>query len=268
MAEREEYIVRRSLKWLSTGAALAAMAHAGSADAAVTSADATGYGLSADLSLLILNLSLPPQALAAGTAPTPFSELETALSAQATIGGLASLSTGVLTGTASSNVDGSAGARTADASGTVDGLNLSVVFGTVLSMSATTIGSNAQVNGDYGALSGAGSSILEDLDLTVLGSALTVDANAAANTVLFDALGIRIVLNEQIVGGDGVSGRSMEVNAIRITFDDVAAGLGLLNGDIRIGHSFASMNAIVPAPATGGLAAAVGVLAARRRRRT
>ncbi|MDX9912819.1 MAG: choice-of-anchor P family protein [Phycisphaerales bacterium] len=78
--------------------------------------------------------------------------------------------------------------------------------------------------------------------------------------VLLDALGIRIVLNEQIAFNDGTTA-SLEVNAIRITID---SPLQLVAADVVIGHSFSTMT--VPAPGAAGLLSAAGLLGSRRRR--
>jgi hypothetical protein len=58
--------------------------------------------------------------------------------------------------------------------------------------------------------------------------------------VLLDSqlLGIKIVLNEQIVTGDGVNTRGLTVNAIHIYLTDVEiAGIGIVTGDIIIAQS-------------------------------
>ena len=239
---------------------------AGAAHADITQASSSGYGLAADVSLLVANLEVLPQGHATGTAPGPYSQSESTLNASFTTAGLANISAGVLSGEAYSDVDGLAGTRTATGMGRVTDLGTDLVLGTILDLNAGVIESEAAVSGDYGSLLATGSSILTDVDLSVLGAEVLIDANAAPNTVLFDALGIRIVLNEQIVGGNGIDDRTMEVNAIRISFDNVAAGLGLLNGDIRIAHSYAEMGAVVPAPASFMLLASGGLLTSRRRR--
>ena len=223
------------------------------AQADITDATSNGYGISVDLSLLILQLDVLPQAYADGSAPGPYANDNTAVNALFSAAGLANFGADVLSGEATSDVDGSSGNRTTTGNGTVTGLGADVVLGTILNLSAGVIEADSAVTGDYGSLAANGSSILTDVDLSILGTTLTVDANAAPNTVLFDALGIQ-------------DGRSLEVNAIRISFDDVAAGLGLLNGDIKIAHAYSEMNAVVPAPS--GLAALTlsGLVATRRRR--
>jgi len=237
-------------------------------NADVISAEANGYGLAADISLLLADVTVAPQGHASGTAPGVFDGSNSVLDFSAFALGLASINATVIEGSASSDVDGFAGIRTTDSMGRVDGLGASVLLSSVLGLDASMIQSNASITGDYGSLNMYGSSNLADVTLSILGATLDVDANAAANTVLFDSLGIRVVLNEQIFGGDGIETAQLEVNAIHISFNDVAAGLGLLNGDIRIGHSFASMTATIPSPGVLACVPAGALLSVRRRRRT
>lgn len=256
-------ITKRDSMKVVVGAVLAC---AGSAQADITGATSNGHGLSADITLLVANLQVLPQGYADGTAPGPYAQSDSVLNATFTTAGLANIGAGVLSGEANSNVDGLTGTRTTSGTGMVTDLGSDLVLGTILNLTAGVVQSDSMVSGDYGSLSANGSSILTDVDLSVLGADVFVDANAAPNTVLFDALGIQIVLNEQIMGGNGVDSRSLEVNAIRISFDDVAAGLGLLNGDIKIAHSYAEMSAVVPAPASALVLMSSGLLASRRRR--
>ncbi len=248
-------------------AAAVAMAVAGTAQADVVSAQSTGYGLSAELSLLFLQLNAGPLGLASGSAPGPYMITDVEVGANFSVAGLAQIQTSVLTGQAASNVNGLPGSRSVSAEGTVDNLGMSIVLGTVLSLNATLVQSEASVVGDFGSLVASGSSILTDVNLTVLGQQLTVDANAAPNTVLFDSLGIRVVLNEQVYTGDGIETRGIEVNAIRIEIENYGIGLGLLNADIRIAHASASMMAVVPAPGSMALLGCGLAGMGRRRRR-
>jgi hypothetical protein len=77
---------------------------------------------------------------------------------------------------------------------------------------------------------------------------LAIPANPPPNTVLFGAAGVRIVLNEQTLSGDGSSRLALAVNARRIEFTNAVLGLGLLNGAIGISHSEAALTA-APEPA-------------------
>ena len=96
--------------------------------------------------------------------------------------------------------------------------------------------------------------------------AASIPASPAPNTVLWNAGGILVVLNEQLLSGDGTSGLALAVNALRIEFTNAVLGLGLLNGQIVIAHSEASL-AAVPEPSAALLAlAAAGLLAGLGRR--
>jgi hypothetical protein len=161
------------------------------------------------------------------------------------------------------------GNRFASSGSLVDDLDIAVIPGTIgpdlLSVTADTIGSGSIVTGDHGSMTPLGDMILENLAISVSGNALNIPIAPAPNTVLFDALGIRIVLNEQF--STSILGSASQVtNAIHIEIDDVLSLGGLVSGDIIIAHSDAQMNSVVPEPATfvglGGLT----LLALLRRR--
>ncbi len=260
------------------GAVLACVgmaAGAGVAKADTVAGDSLGYGMTANLSVLVASFNVAPQGIASGSAPSAYAQQNSVASANLSTLGLASIQAGILEGSAWSDVDGGMGSRTTSGQGRVAGLNTNVGVGliNILSLSASVIEANAAVSGDFGALQTVGGAQLSDVSLKVLGQSLQVHASAAPNTVLFDALGVRVVLNEQVVTGDGSEFSSIAVTAMRITFNNVLAGLSLLNGEIRIGHASASASAIesnipiVPAPAPAGLAGAGLMLAAARRRR-
>lgn len=165
-----------------------------------------------------------------------------------------------LTAGASSNVDGGAGSRSAQASSTVANLNVNAnVLGvlnvlnaaSLFSLSAQALSSSAQVSGDRGALVAAGDSAVVDANgaadgfatLSILGTNFnvpvdangraapntTLTVNAASNAALADGLGadlagsIKVVLNEQTLTGDGVATRGISVNALHLTFNGVGA---------------------------------------------
>lgn len=206
---------------------------------------------------------------------------------------------GVLNSTANSDVDGAPGSRQADAFGQVNGLDLGVVDASVtalgintlnldlVNVTAGTISSTAMVSGDAGSLTAHGDSIIQDLDIEVNGIALdiasllgangTIDGSGlittAPNTTIVSiggVTGLDLVLNQQIISSNSANDLEIEVNAVRLTFNGIELGLPLidqaLNGDIRIGHSQASMTA-VPEPASLTLFAC-GLLALRRGKRT
>lgn len=205
---------------------------------------------------------------------------------------------GVLSATALSDVDGTPGTRFASGFGQVNGLDLDLVDAGVtvlgnptisldlLNADATTINSTSIITGDYGALHASGISVIQDLVLNVngldldlvalLGANGNIDANgflvADPNTVLLSVggvAGLNIILNEQIVTGDGVTELTIETNAIHISASGIDLGLPLvsetLEADIIIGHSQASMSS-VPEPGSILLAGLGGFILLRRRR--
>ncbi len=206
---------------------------------------------------------------------------------------------GVVSSEAQSDVDGTAGNRMARGFGLVNGLAANTADATVsllsvvtaesnlLQITADTISAEAVVTGDHGALVASGNSVIQNLTLNVDGTALDIASLLGAqgyvdgdgyviadpNTTILNIGGIanlNLILNEQIVGGDGVGDRTLEVNAIHLEFDGVDLGLDLvselLEGDIIIGPADASL-AAVPEPGALTLLGAGGALMARRPRR-
>lgn len=86
---------------------------------------------------------------------------------------------------------------------------------------------------------------------------VNIPSAPAPNTVLVDAGGVRVVLNEQTISGNGVTFRDISTNAVDVTFTNApfasATGPGLLNGTIILSHSEAHVLgavAAVPEPAS------------------
>ncbi len=247
----------------------------GAAQATVMSGTSNAYGEYINLTVTPLigvtgSVTSGPLPSVGGAAPNPYNYSDSLLSIS--LGGV--LNTSVLEVNASSNVNGGDGIRYASADTAVNNLAIGLFssLGTpdvqigpitipgipavsLLSLTAGTITSDATVTGDYGALVASGGTIIEGLNLNGI---LTLEIVPAPNTVLLDLLGIKIVLNEQIESGDGISSKDFMVNAIHASFDNVLGllngTLGLINGDIIIGHSYASMSAIptVVDPGPGG----------------
>jgi len=254
-------MVRRT--GLSLGVALLLGGLADAASALVIGGSSLAYGEEVDLvGTLLPPITSPAQPEVSGSAPAPYDESDTALSLNL---GTGAILIDELAVNAASDVDGGAGARSASADATTEGLTIGGTLGAVITLSATHLGSSASVTGN-GSLAAAGTTTAADLAISVLGVPLSIPANAPANTVLVDAGGVRIVLNEQTTTGNGTSGLALEVNALRIEFTNAVLGLGLLNGTIVIAHSEAALSA-VPEPSLALLAlAGAGGLAARTRR--
>ena len=242
-----------------------------SSQAIVTFGSSDAYGVQAGVTLLTFNLKVAAVPTASGTAPPPYNDTDQVLSLLVS-GPLGTLSTGVMTVNASSDVDGGAGDRFAMADAEVNGLSLELVPGTgspdLLNLTADQVVSNSIVSGDFGSLVGVGDTVLTNTVLTILGVGVAITSNPAPNTVVFNNLGITVTLNEQFVSGDGINSRGQTTNAIHIGLEDVIGGGGLVNGDIIISHSAANLRAVVPEPSSM-VAAVVGLgwLAVRRRRR-
>ncbi len=247
----------------------AAVCASGASAHAAISGQSDAHALSADVHLVatLVGINVGPLPVASGAAPGVYDVMQTAVAASASFPAVAGLSTGVLNAHASSDIGFASISGQTFAESTVDGLSLVVVPGVILTpdlinLSATTIGSSAQVAFDGSNLTTNGGFTIEDLVLSVSGANIPVNANAAPNTVLLDAAGIRIVLNEQILTTMGDT-TSLEVNALHITIN---SPLQIVGANVVIGHSFASMT--VPAPGAAGVLGASGLLAVRRRRRS
>jgi hypothetical protein len=262
----------------------------------VSTGTSSGHAISADLNLTLLfpiaSASVAPLGNAAGAAPAPYGETAHVASVNLDSGsflaGLATLlhvGTGVIDSGATSNVDGILNAAISSGSTTIDNLGVGVAefpVSTFLSISATTLTSNSTVTGGYGGLNATGSSLVTGLKIDLLGvNLITTDANAnvslAPNTGVDvnGLVGLTVMLNEQIVTGDGFSSRGITTNAIHLHFDGVNLDLGLsgiasLSGDVIIGHSDAMLQA-VPEPSSlilcGAGVAILGIGGLRARRR-
>jgi len=282
--------MKRSSGLLALIAFIVAALPSASADVVLGRAQGAGVLTNLTTPVASANLSL---AEVSGTAPAPFN-LTTGINADGTASGnlgavlgfLVGIDTATLTSTAASNVDGGPGARFAAGSSLIQRLSnfevLSALPSPLLSISATTINANASVTGDFGSLTATGSTLFENLTISVLGTTIqgALTGSASPNTALLTGVaGLSIFLNEQILAGDGITSRGITVNGIRINFNGVAiAGGGVLNGDIVIGRAQASLNAregmaAVPEPSSLALMGLGGTTLAgcgwaRRRRRT
>jgi hypothetical protein len=232
--------------------------------AVAQTASSSAYGVSADLQVgSAVSVGVGPVATAAGSGPPPYDQTTTVLSVNQNLalGTVAAttfsqrINTGVLTSTASSDFPLDPAAT---ASATINNLSAGLSSKlpllpslSLLGISADTVKSTSTIT-TTGGLNATGSTIIEGLSLDGLGlGGLLVNGslfvNPTANTVLVDLLGLRIVLNEQIVTGDGISSLEIETNAIRATFTDFLLGGRLLNGDLVFASSQASIKGYMPA---------------------
>jgi hypothetical protein len=248
----------------------------------VTAGASSGVGINVEVSAVgLATLDVGPLGTSSGTAPAPYSTSNSVVSVNTSVvlGSVAATDDGdgAINSSASSNVDGLGGARTASGSSTVNGLTIVLVDGVLpaddlLNITATTLGSTSTSTGDFGALGSLGTSVIQDLNITVGGQAIyvNVDSSPAPNTTLVNAggiIGLTIVLNEQIAGGNGTSSTSLTTNALHVYLSGVNfGGVTGIAGDIVIGNSFSQLAAI-PEPSVAALAGLVGLVTLRRRRR-
>ncbi len=250
----------RAVRCLGLGLAVwVGAVQGGPAAAAVINASSAAFGESVSISSapplgLTLNIGSGPLPTAAGTAPAPYNTTQTAASAFVT--GI--LTTGVLTSAAASSVDGLPGARTVNASSTVNSLAIAILG--VLGLTADTVFSSADISGSPGALLPVAATTITNLRLA---GASIPTVSIAPNTVILNAAGVRVTLNEQVLTGAGTDNQILLVNAINVGLTnaaqpivgDVLGRANLLNGNIVIGQSRASLSAVadpkpVPEPAS------------------
>ena len=125
---------------------------------------------------------------------------------------------------------------------------------TTLGLTADTINSTTTVTRLGNSVLFTGTSVFKNLHLelrSLLNFGLAANAQVLPNTVLIDQLGIRIVLNEQIVGGNGDTSQALTTNAINIRLNNYLLGGRSLTGNLIVGNSYASIDiddAIIPTP--------------------
>jgi len=231
---------------------LAAIASAGGrAEAAdpVTRGDAYGEQISLKLQTLLATLQVSSGPLSTVSGDTsPFNKDASALSLNV---GLGSFGTVLHTGLLLSHTD-SASPSQVSSNATVHDLGISLVpVAPLLTLHADEVRSSAVIGGTCGsALTATGSTTLVNAGVGgTLGLGLRINASVPPNTVLLNLLGVRVVLNEQIVGGDGLTSRTINVNAIHISIQNSLLGpLGRLTSDIVIAHSDAQIVCAPPPP--------------------
>ena len=260
-------------------ATVASLSLSNSTQADVIDVTTFGYGVDINLDALIVGVNVGPLPFGVGgSGSTPHSLAGSVVDLDVDSGN--ALATGTVTadlvsGTASSDVDGLPGPRTAAASGGVAGLNVDIttlpVVGSGIPIFAFdgTLSSEASVVGDFGSFAASGSSTFESLALTINNVVIDLSAyvgvSVAPNTIIdLDVLGladVTLTLNQQIIAADQ---SSIEVNALHLQLGLI----GAVEGDVRLGHSSVAMVATaVPEPTT--LLAAPGLVALtllRRRR--
>ena len=177
---------------------------------AATAARGEGHGAAIDLQLLPLAGSPvsvqtgPLPDAVSGDAPPDFSNSGSAVGIGVNLGLLGDvLSTGVL----SAQTETGLVPQTASSEGVADDVVLKLeVLGllNLLSVSAEAIGATASAACVGNVPQYTGSATLANAAVAVSGVPVTVPLNPAPNTQLLNALGIKVMLNEQVLGNDGV----------------------------------------------------------------
>ena len=149
----------------------------------------------------------------------------------------------VTSGTLEVVTTGSIGASTASAqsSASVEALNLLnglVTARVVVAMASST------ANGAEATSTAQGSGLV---GLSINGAA-PVDVTPAPNTTISPAAGVTVILNEQIVGGDGVRTSALTVNMIHVVIQDPLTLA--ITGNIIVSSAHSDVD-FVPAPKEG-----------------
>jgi uncharacterized repeat protein (TIGR01451 family) len=227
-----------------------------------TSATSSAYGEQVQLSLLpllgkTLTASSGPSPTATGSAPPSYNQQGTL--ANANVAGPTGvgtfLTTGVITVAADSQVPA---ADQVHGRAEVNNAALSAVG--LLSLGAGEISSDASITGTCGtSLTPAGVTQITGATLGgLVGAHASIDPSPAANSVVVNLLGVKIIANEQVISGDGINNESISVNALHITLDNSVLSLvGALTGDVVIGHSQASLVCGSAAPVSADLSVTV-----------
>ena len=244
------------------------------------------YGVSADLTLVVpitrisVDADIAPFPVASGTAPAPYS-ITTNLASLNLAGGVdpgatvVTFSTAALEERAMSDVDGGPGSRTTSASSTINNLDLDLgILPTAfpgIEITAVTLNSSSTVMGDYGSLTAAGLLTVENLQIKVYGTLIfSITGTVLPNTMInlgTALVGASLILNEQILSGDGISSLALTVNAVNLRLTNTAfVGLnGPVSGQVIVEHSFAEQTAVaqgvqaVPESSTVVMAGVVGL---------
>lgn len=282
----------------------------------VTAGQSQTNGLEVEVTILgILNTTGQAGSLGA-IAPAAYNTSSTAvpvnldLGTSASIGGIGLVTvdavnaTGVFNSTITSNVNGGTGSRTTTAFSQIAGSGgpFSLTVGDtqalilnpapLLQLSATAIQSTTSVSGDFGTLSGSGSSVITDFGLRLNGGAVinltnlltsagySVGADFLANgtiitpnlTVDLSLLGLAgtsLVFNRQVAVGDGISSLEYETTALYLDVNSTLPLVGqALDANIELGKSIASQAAVAPVPEPGSaLLFALGIITLLSHRR-
>lgn len=207
-----------------------------------TTATSSAHGLRVDATVAGVPVTAGPAPVAAGQAPPAYDQSSTLLDLEvsANAGATVLAEAATLEVRAASAVPGE---DRASARSTVEDLVL--LAGSLVSLEAAVVESQAEITGTCGALLHPAASTQIVGGRIVLGgvipSVIQLSAAPAPNTTVFDQLGVRIVLNEQAVSGNMATSASVSVNAIHVFLDGASIGGALVSGEIVVGHSEATL---------------------------
>lgn len=254
------------------GALVLAGAPAAQATVIAGASDAFDATVDVEIPGLGVDIMEGPVTAVSGTAPAPYDLSDTEVTGLNHDGVVFDAGvTATFSSEASSDVDGFAGARTTDATGGIEDVTITLSIGPIelFRLEISQILGSASVTGDFGSLAASGSTAPMDVMVdTHDWNPWNFQLAPTPNEILLDNGVIQIVGNEQIVSCDGPVGGTdtcqIETNALHIFIDGTMNG-SYTQGEIIVGHAFATMTA-VPEPGTALLVGAgLVVLAVRRR---
>lgn len=276
--------------------------------AAVTTGTSSAIGVDAVTDVLSVIAVTPVQiGASSGSAPAVYNTSQSAVSADAEVSDplvITALATqGLLATNVQSDVDGTAGSKSASASATLTGpsgggpfsVTVADVFSVVndppalLAMTATTIQTTSTISGDHGALTATGTTILANFSLSInggtgltlagLGLTAGVDFDAGTGEILLpnriinlslldgSLAGVSLVLNRQVETVNTFGQRDLEVTAVALDMSGITvAGVPGVSVDLDLAKSTSELVA-APEPEIASLIiGSFGLLALRRRR--
>lgn len=207
---------------------------------AASSANSRAYGVAFTASAGPAQLSVAPTPDVVGSAPPAYNLNQSVAQVTASSAPLGTLlSTAAVTASAAS-----AEPNQDQASANAAVHDLVAFSGGLVSLQATEIDSAATLSGTCGSsLSATGDTLLVGARLVVGGiTPATIDlvGKPAPNTVAFDGLGVRVVLNEQTLASGATHGNA-SVNAIHVYVLGLQVGANAINADLVISHSEAAI---------------------------
>jgi hypothetical protein len=287
---------------------IAGLLSTGGLQAAVTAGTSSAIGVDASTEVLSVIAVTPVQiGSSSGSAPAVYNTSQSAVSANANVSVpvvITALATqGLLATNVQSNVDGTAGSKSASATATLTGpeeegpfsVTVADVFSVIndppalLAITATTIQTTSTVSGDTGALISSGTTILANFTLSInggtgltlagLGLTAGVDFDAGTGEILLpnrvinlslldgSLSGVSLILNRQVETVNTADQRDLEVTAIALDLDGITvAGLPGVSLDLDLAKSTSELVA-APEPEIASLIiGSFGILALRRRR--